>query len=518
MRSGVRLEGGRKSTFFPWLLSYSAILSLLLALNLLMRFQARTALPMTSLQTLTIVGLGVCLLAGGLMAYNFSRRNYSRISEVVRQMIRLAGIKMGSGNQYTILREAVRATLSWKAKLDLDLSQGTAAMRQDFLRRLARGHWTGAAEVERAFAQFGIVPLSSCYAVFVVRPRSPLDRVTPAHDTGRKLASFIIANAVEGILNRLHRGFVAEHDGGLVCIVSLRLLSALEWNRDLDTIIADTRTYLQETFGLRTTVGVSTLVNGVQHIPQAFREALSALEYRPVVGPESVIRYGDVRNRQSTCRCSLETDEQLGNAVRLGDEEKAAEILRLIMDQNLRGGDVSIQSLKCFIFDMYNLLSRAIATIDEPRQRELSRAIQPLMRALEGDSSLAALEAEVQGVVLAVCRSLRSVRKDSGVALEIRQYVEANYTDLNLSIVAIADRFDLSESYLSRLFREQTGQSLLDFIAGVRISHAKELISKQHRCLEDVAGAVGYSSANALIRAFKRHEGATPGHYRYAGG
>ncbi|HET6486344.1 MAG TPA: helix-turn-helix domain-containing protein [Spirochaetia bacterium] len=518
MRSGVRLEGGRKSTFFPWFLVNTVILSLLLALNLLMRYRPLTALPVTSLQTLAIVGLGVCLLADGLMAYAFSRANHRRISEVARQMVRLAGIRTGNGNQYTILREAVRATLSWKAKLDLDLCQGTAAMRQDFLRRLARGHWTGAAEVERAFAQFGIVPLSSCYAVFVVRPRSPLDRVTPAHDTGRKLASFIIASAVEAILNRLQCGFVAEHDGSLVCIVSLRLLSALEWNRDLDTIIADTRTYLQETFGLRTIVGVSTLVNGVQRIPQAFREALSALEYGPVVEPESVIRYGDVRNRQSTCRRSLETDEQLGNAVRLGDEEKTAEILRLIMDQNLRGADVSIQSLKCFIFDMYNLLSQAIATVDEPRQRELARAIQPLMRALEGDSSLAALEAEVQGVVLAVCGSLRSVRKDNGLALEIRRHVEANYTDLNLSIGAIADRFDLSQGYLTRLFRERTGQSLLDFITGVRISHAKELISKQHRSLEDVAGAVGYLSASALIRAFKRHEGVAPGRYRYAGG
>jgi hypothetical protein len=233
--------------------------------------------------------------------------------------------------------------------------------------------------------------------VFIVHPEGLPDSTAHPHEAGRKLASFIIANAVEAIIGRLHRGFVTEYDDMLVCIVSLRLLSALEWNNDLDAIIASTRSYLSETFGLRTTVGVGTLVNGMESIPQAFQEALDALEYKLVVGAETVIRYGDVRNRRSAYRCSLETEQQLYNAVRVGDEEKAEEILGLIADRNLRAGEVSIQSLKCFIFDMYNLLSQAATTVDESRQRELAEIIQPLMRALSGDSSLIALEQEVLG-------------------------------------------------------------------------------------------------------------------------
>lgn len=111
-----------------------------------------------------------------------------------------------------------------------------------------------------------------------------------------------------------------------------------------------------------------------------------------------------------------------------------------------------------------------------------------------------------------------SFRKDHRLAAEIREYVEDNHADLNLSIGMIADRFDMSQGYISRLFRQMTGQGLLDFIAGVRISHAKELIATDRASLEDVAGCVGYTSANALIRAFKKHEGITPGRYRGGGG
>ncbi len=474
--------------------------------------------PVTSLQTLTLAGLGVCLVAGGLMAYSFSKRNYNRISEVTREMASLAGIRMESGNEYAMLREAVSATLSWKVKLDSDLEQNSAAMRQNFLRRLVRGRFASVAEAEQSFADFAVVPLSPYHAVFIIHPEGVPDQSSPPHEAGRRLASFIIANAVEAIIGRTHRGFVTEYDEMLVCVVSLRLLSALEWNNDLEVIVAETRAYLSDTFGMRTSVGMSSVLSGIESIPQAFQEALDALEYKLVVGPERLIRYAEVRNRGSTYRCSLETEQQLYNAVRMGDEEKAAEILDLIVKRNLRSGEVSIQGLKCFIFDMYNLLSQAAATVEESRQRELAEAVQPLMRVLSADSSLDALEREVYRIVLEVCRSMRSVRKDNRLAFSIREYVEQNFADLNLSIGMIAERFGMCQGYLSKLFREMTGQGLLDFIAGVRITHAKALIANGRLSLEAVAGSVGYTSANALIRAFKKHEGITPGRYRDVGG
>jgi AraC-like DNA-binding protein len=473
--------------------------------------------PVTSLQTVTILGLAVCLAAGGLMAFSFAKRNYSRISEVTRDMASLAGIRVDSGNEYAILREAVSATLSWKEKLDSDLKQNNAAMRQNFLRRLVRGRFANVAELEQSFADFGIVPFSPYHVVFIVHPEGLPDPSADPHEAGRRIASLIIASTVEAIIDKAHRGFVAEYDDMLVCIVSLRLLSALEWNNDLDTTIDATRKYLQATFGLRTTVGMSTLVNGIESIPQAFQEALDALEYKLVVGAGTVIRYGDVRNRHSVYRCSLETEQQLHNAIRVGDEEKAREILGLVIDRNLRSGEVSVQGLKCFIFDMYNILSQAVASLDEGRQRELAETIQPLMQALAANSSLASVEDEVLRVALEVCRSMRSFRKDTRIALEVKEYVRAGHADLNLSIGMIADRFGMSQGYLSRLFRESAGQGLLDFIAEVRIAHAKDLMATGRASLEQVAGSVGYTSANALIRAFKKHEGVTPGQYRNVG-
>ena len=58
----------------------------------------------------------------------------------------------------------------------------------------------------------------------------------------------------------------------------------------------------------------------------------------------------------------------------------------------------------------------------------------------------------------------------------------------------------------------------LDLIAHVPIAHARELLVKDGLSLQQVAGRVGYTGANALIRAFKKHEGIKRGRYREIGG
>nr|WP_246238994.1 helix-turn-helix transcriptional regulator [Paenibacillus anseongense] len=72
----------------------------------------------------------------------------------------------------------------------------------------------------------------------------------------------------------------------------------------------------------------------------------------------------------------------------------------------------------------------------------------------------------------------------------------------------------MKSTYLSKLFREQTGEGLLDYINKVRIVKAKELIENQNITLNEIASLVGFSDVNALIRIFKKYEGVTPGKYK----
>ena len=467
----------------------------------------------TYLQNLTIFGLLACLAAGGAMAYRFARRNYNHISEVASEMASLAGIPVDGGNEYQVLRAAVAATLEQRERMDSSLRQYNAAMKQNFVRRFVRGRFSSVAEVEESFADFGFVPYSPYYAVFIVYIEGSAGAHPDRHG-GQRLASFILATSIEGIIERRHRGLVTEVDDMLVCVVNLRLLSALEWNGDLDAIVAEARRHLEASFGLDSTVGLSTIRGDVASVPECYQEALDALEHKLVVGPGRVIRFEQTKERRSTYLCPLETEQQLLNAVRVGDADKTAAVFDQVFDRNFVEGEPSVQSLKCFVFDMYNLLLKAVAVIDAGHQRPLADMIQPLVNVLSGKSDLAELRAAVRDIVMAVCRTMANLKKDDRLALEIKDFVEARYGDVNLSISLIADTFELTQGYISRLFKEMTGEALLEYIARTRLANAKKLMSRNRAPLAEVAAAVGYMSANALIRAFKKHEGITPGQFR----
>ncbi|WP_197080917.1 helix-turn-helix transcriptional regulator [Gordoniibacillus kamchatkensis] len=67
---------------------------------------------------------------------------------------------------------------------------------------------------------------------------------------------------------------------------------------------------------------------------------------------------------------------------------------------------------------------------------------------------------------------------------------------------------------MSKLFKDHTGEGLLDFINKTRIEAAKRLIAAKNSHVNEIAGSVGFNDVNAFIRTFKKYEGITPGKYK----
>ena len=100
------------------------------------------------------------------------------------------------------------------------------------------------------------------------------------------------------------------------------------------------------------------------------------------------------------------------------------------------------------------------------------------------------------------------------VSQSICQYVDNNYIDGNINVTTIAAYFDFTPAYLSKKFKEDIGESIIDYIYKVRIKQAKLLISESNLKVSDIATMVGFADSNAFIRIFKRMEGVTPGAFK----
>ena len=96
----------------------------------------------------------------------------------------------------------------------------------------------------------------------------------------------------------------------------------------------------------------------------------------------------------------------------------------------------------------------------------------------------------------------------------IQEYILEHFSDPKLALRSIAAQFGLTETYLSQLFKEQTGLNYSAFLEEHRIEQARHLLERSELSVSQVAGRVGYQTNSTFYRAFRRIHGASPTAYR----
>lgn len=96
---------------------------------------------------------------------------------------------------------------------------------------------------------------------------------------------------------------------------------------------------------------------------------------------------------------------------------------------------------------------------------------------------------------------------------EVKKYLDENYAQ-QITLDQLAERFFINKYYLTRVFKEQFGQSINSYLQSVRITHAKQLLRFSSKSVEEIGIEVGLGSLHYFSRVFKQVEGVAPSVYR----
>lgn len=91
----------------------------------------------------------------------------------------------------------------------------------------------------------------------------------------------------------------------------------------------------------------------------------------------------------------------------------------------------------------------------------------------------------------------------------IKNYLHANYRD-NITLEHLAEKVYLSPCYISRIFRQNTGASFLQYLTSIRMERAYEMLQTGKYSVGEVAEAVGYKDASYFSQVFRRKYGVCP--------
>lgn len=96
----------------------------------------------------------------------------------------------------------------------------------------------------------------------------------------------------------------------------------------------------------------------------------------------------------------------------------------------------------------------------------------------------------------------------------ICNYINENYSE-KITLNAIADSVGFSKYYISRLFKQHMGVTIIDYLIKVRLDKAKELLGKGDYSIKQISFMIGYSDPNYFTWSFKKYLGVSPIKYRY---
>ena len=100
------------------------------------------------------------------------------------------------------------------------------------------------------------------------------------------------------------------------------------------------------------------------------------------------------------------------------------------------------------------------------------------------------------------------------LAADIMAYLEENMTS-PVRLSDLTELFAYSLSSMKRIFKSETGFTIIDYQHHLRIRRAQQLLAETELSVETIAGTVGYSSVYYFSNVFKRRTGQTPSAYRH---
>lgn len=188
-----------------------------------------------------------------------------------------------------------------------------------------------------------------------------------------------------------------------------------------------------------------------------------------------------------------------------------AKVKETIQLQNNSANDMKAQIID-FAYRLRTQFESAYEEIDGSSLEWNRRIISPLLSASNLDLMFDILR-DFVSFLYEYAASCTGSHKQRHHVARIRQYIQ-EHLESSINLNDLAGEINRNPSYISYIFKQETGQNLFDYITQERIRYAKYLLKNTDLRILDVARACGYEDQSYFSQVFRKHTGATAGEFR----
>ncbi|MEF3302746.1 helix-turn-helix domain-containing protein [Paenibacillus sp. GYB003] len=275
----------------------------------------------------------------------------------------------------------------------------------------------------------------------------------------------------------------------------------------------EARRHVRDYFRFAVSIAVGSPLRAFTEIGKGYEEAVALLGHRFILGEDRTIAAEQADERlMRLSRETGETQKRIVHHVLHGNTDDSRALLGRLVAQLREAQTTPETAMGLFAYMLGELDYMLQQTGCDIRQA----TGEDVYRKLHGLRSLPGLERWLADELFPAVKAhlaAESVTKQTKTVREVMSYVERHLED-DMTLQKAADRFGLSVSYLSKLFKDESGVNFSDFVQELRMNKARDWLEHTDMPIKDIAGKIGYASVQNFNRVFKQWCGVPPGEYR----
>lgn len=455
------------------------------------------------------------IIIGFVLAYIAANRIYNPLGQLLAKVQSVSG-KRTSGsirrqNEYALLSEAFSSVIEQASSKELEVKHSLTVLKKTYLEHALKGTlhnlWSSNITIEELRDQF-----AAPYFTVILAKIDHYSTLNDKHSLQQLgLFRFAICNISQELLctHGANDSIVIDEETVAILMQS----DTAQLSASVFLTLGEIQHIIRNYFNLTITFSIGTSVDKQEHISSSYQLAQEYINYRLFFGHESIIHEELVLSRKLR-----------NNGYPASAEKKLLEALNLNhvakIDQAINQFSKEISSMTYYHTLSYanqlliTLMKEFDGTLHIMQQH--SKECHDIINQLPNQETLSEIITCIKQFceIITTLLEKKNSAKNRHIIEFVCQFLEENYYQSDLGVEVMADKVQLSSSYLGKLFKAHTQMSFNDYLRNIRLETAKQLLLNTDESVISISEKVGIASSNYFFSLFKKKYGISPSQYR----
>ncbi|MCU6791914.1 response regulator [Paenibacillus sp. WQ 127069] len=389
-------------------------------------------------------------------------------------------------------------------------------IKDQFVRQLLLHEPSVQPEILERQAEYYHIPISPIYVVIVAEIDHLNHRFNKEEE--RQLWRFAVKNILQESLETggAYCEVIDGEDNHVVVLTGFQQIT----DSELYTLCEHARTFIDHRMKLRITLAFGQTYESLSQVHLSYSESVHALKQKFINGGNQVIAYthDHINSEDTIFSPPLNRVEWLRVIRQRNREEVVLKVDESCME--LINNRASKETALFVLMECISLGNTAILEQGGTLPIGWMTDRHPLFRQMHGLETVTSMQQWLvtffDDIVFRELDDQLPRRRGSDIVIKATEYIEKQFSQESVTLQQAARELSVNPSYLSHIFKKETGKSFIEFLTDVRLDKAMELLkdvphgTSVSLKIVDVSQSVGYADPYYFSRCFKKKFGVVP--------